>query len=112
MAAAVSITKGEPIGLNAGFARRLNTGDTFAGHALRTSNNSAGAAGAKRVPRQTGTYYFLATVAGAITQASIGTSVRWNPATPGYELTTGVICGVIADVDVDGKTLIRCEPTV
>lgn len=116
---AVKIFKGGMVGIvpSTGYARPFATGDFFAGHALETVDNSAGAAGALRVPVMRGTYYATVPVFSSTTVAHIGDPV-WTSSDnhadltrtdPGTTLTTTDLVGYISDVDNDGNVIIRFQ---
>lgn len=118
VAASTTIYKGGMVGITtAGYARPFATGDFFAGHALETVDNSAGAAGDLRVPVRRGVYYASVPVFDSVTIANLGDPV-WavtdNHADllktdPGTTKTTTDLVGYISDIDADGKIMIRFQ---
>ena len=116
VAASTLIPKGALVGiLPSGYARNFLTGDFFAGHALETVDNSAGADGALRVPVRRGVYWAKVPVFGSTTIAHIGDPV-WAASNnyadltrsdPGTTLTTTDLVGHISDIDYDGGVIIR-----
>lgn len=68
------IYEGSLLGLSSGYVRPLEAGDTFVGIASETVDNSAGAAGAKRVRAST-TLPFVMDVAGVSDVTAIGQTV-------------------------------------
>lgn len=116
VAASTTIPKGALVGITtAGYARNFLTGDFFAGHALESVDNSAGAAGALRVPVRRGVYWAKVPVFGSATVANIGDPV-WAASNnyadltlsdPGTTLTTTDLVGHVSDIDYDGGVIIR-----
>lgn len=116
VAATTTILKGAMVGITtAGYARPFATGDFFAGHALETVDNSAGAAGAVRVPVRRGVYWADVPVFGSATVANIGDPV-WavtdNHADltltdPGTTKTTTDLVGHVSDIDATGSVIVR-----
>lgn len=124
VAAATIIYLGAMVGIvpSTGYARPYQTGDFFAGHAQETVDNSAGAAGALRVPvlRGLGGGYFMTVpVFNSTTVAHIGDSV-WSTtdnhadltrSDPGSTMTTTDKKGIIHDVDPLGNVIVKFLPT-
>ena len=123
VAAATIILQGAMVGVTpAGYARPYATGDFFAGHAQETVDNSAGAAGALRVPvlrGLSGAYYMTVPVFNSTTVAHIGDPV-WGSTDnhadltrtdPGTTLTTTDRKGTIHDIDPLGNVIIKFMPT-
>lgn len=124
VAAATIILLGAMVGISqaGGLARPYQTGDFFAGHALETVDNSAGAAGALRVPvlRGHGCYYLTVPVFGSTVQANVGDPVWCSTdnhadltrVDPGTTLTTTDRKGTVHDIDPNGNVIIKFVPTV
>lgn len=99
----------------AGLLRPFTTGDFFAGHALETVDNSAGAAGAQRCRFRRGTYYAKVPVFSSATRANIGDPV-WavtdnhadlTLSDPGTTKTTTDLVGYVHDIDEDGGVIVQ-----
>jgi hypothetical protein len=111
-----TILKGAMVGIRTdGFARPFATGDFFAGHAIETVDNSAGADGDKRVQVRRGVYYADVPVFGSATVANIGDPV-WavtdnhadlTLSDPGTTKTATDLVGHVSDVDFGGGVIIR-----
>jgi len=111
-----TIYKGAMVGITtAGFAQPFATGNFFAGHALETVDNSAGADGAVRVPVRRGVYWAKVPVFASATVANIGDPV-WTTSDNHADLTltdptggptTTDLVGHVSDIDADGGVIIR-----
>lgn len=123
VAAATIILLGAMVGITqaGGLARPYATGDFFAGHALETVDNSAGAAGAVRVPvlRGHGAYYLTVPVFASTALANVGDPV-WGATDnhadltrtdPGSTMTTTDRKGTVHDIDPNGNVIIKFVPT-
>lgn len=124
MAAATTILQGAMVGITAagGLARPYATGDFFAGHALETVDNSAGAAGALRVPvlrGASGAYYMTVPVFNSTALANVGDPV-WGATDnhadmtrtdPGSTMTTTDRKGTVHDIDPLGNVIVKFVPT-
>lgn len=114
--ASTTIYQGAMVGITAaGYARPFATGDFFAGHALETVDNSAGASGDKRVRVRRGTYYATVPVFSSATVANIGDSV-WTSSDnhadltlsdPGTTKTTTDLVGYVSDIDYSGNVIVK-----
>ena len=124
MAAATIILQGAMVGITqaGGLARPYATGDFFAGHALETVDNSAGAAGAQRVPvhRGSGVYYLTVPVFASTALANVGDPI-WcatdnhadlSRTDPGSTMTATDRKGVVHDIDANGNVIVKFTPTV
>jgi len=111
-----TIYKGAMVGITtAGFAQPFATGNFFAGHALETVDNSAGADGAVRVPVRRGVYWAKVPVFASATVANIGDPV-WTTSDNHADLTltdptggptTTDLVGHVSDIDADGGVIMR-----
>lgn len=123
VAASTIILQGAMVGITqaGGLARPYATGDFFAGHALETVDNSAGAAGALRVPvlRGHGAYYMTVPVFNSTALANVGDPV-WGSTDnhadltrtdPGTTLTTTDRKGTVHDIDPLGNVIVKFVPT-
>lgn len=99
----------------AGFLRPFATGDFFAGHALESVDNSAGADGAIRCQYKRGTYYATVPVFSSATVANIGDPV-WASSDNQADLTltdptggptTTDLVGYVHDIDYAGNVVIQ-----
>jgi len=118
MKGSTTIRKGGMVGITTGgYARPFATGDFFAGHALDTYDNSAGADGAMRCSVRRGTYYATVPVFSSATLANIGDPV-WTSSDnhadltlsdPGTTLTTTDLVGYVSDIDYDGNVIVRFQ---
>lgn len=100
----------------AGYLRPFATGDFFAGHALETVDNSAGADGALWCEHRRGTYYVTVPVFSTATIANIGDKV-WTSTDnhtdltltdPGTTLTTTDLVGYVHNIDDAGNVVVKC----
>jgi len=124
VAAATTILQGAMVGITAagGLARPFTSGDFFAGHAMETVDNSAGAAGALRVPvlrGQGGGYFMTVPVFNSTVQANVGDPV-WGATDnhadltrtdPGSTMTTTDRKGNVHDIDPAGNVIVKFVPT-
>lgn len=111
-----TIYKGAMVGITtAGFAQPFATGNFFAGHALETVDNSAGADGAVRVPVRRGVYWAKVPVFASATVANIGDPV-WTTSDNHADLTltdptggptTTDLVGHVSDIDADRGVIMR-----
>jgi hypothetical protein len=116
IAASTLIYKGAMLGrLPSGYLRPFLTGDFFAGHALETVDNSAGAAGDRWVQFRRGVYYVTVPVFASITIAHIGDPV-WaasdnhadlTKTDPGTTLTTTDLVAYIHNIDDAGNVQLK-----
>lgn len=99
----------------AGFLRGFATGDFFAGHALETVDNSAGADGALWCEYRRGTYYATVPVFSSATIANIGDPV-WavddshaalTLSDPGTTKTATDLVGYVHNIDDQGNVQVK-----
>lgn len=111
-----TIYRGGMLGITtAGYLRPFATGDFFAGHALETVDNSAGADGALWCEHSSGEYLMSVPVFSSATVANIGDLV-WTSTDnhadltltdPGTTLTTTDLVGHIHGIDINGNVIVR-----
>lgn len=110
------IYQGGMLGITtAGYLRPFATGDFFAGHALETVDNSAGADGALWCEHSSGDYLLQVPVFSSATVASIGQEV-WTSTDnhadltltdPGTTLTTTDLVGYVHGIDTNGDVQVN-----
>lgn len=112
------IYKGAMLGrTTAGFLRPFATGDFFAGHAMETIDNSAGADGAVWCRYRRGTYYATVPVFSSATIAHVGDPV-WavtdnhtdlTLSDPGTTKTATDLVGYVHNIEDDGSVTIKFQ---